>query len=387
MSLSTKRKCNWAVNIFNQWKAWRNERTIQQGGLGNSIIRTELVEMTKDELCFSLTRFILEAKKANGEPYPAETLYEIVISLQLHLSVHRREMKLINDPEFVTLKNTLDSRMKDLASEGICVRRKQAAIITEDEEEKMWRSGVLGDDTPRKLLDTVIYLCGLNFALWAGQEHTNLRFDNSQITLLENSSGVRFLRYTEDVSKTRQGGLKHRRIAPKIVDAYENLANPERCFVRLYTKYLFHRPTTKCNSSFYLGPLDKPTTDVWYRCQALGINQISKTVKRMCQSAGIGGHRTNHSLRATAASRLYAKNFDEQLICETTGHRSSSVRQYKRTSDDQRKAISAGLRSTSTTVTGSADPTHIVVNPNGVDNEANPRAINLTVNINVNGNK
>ena len=95
--------------------------------------------MTEDELCFQLIRFILEAKKANGEPYPEETLNEIVISLQLLSYVHGREMKLINDHEFVTLKNTLDSRMKDLAAEGICVRRKQAAIITEDEQ--MWRSG------------------------------------------------------------------------------------------------------------------------------------------------------------------------------------------------------------------------------------------------------
>lgn len=34
---------------------------------------------------------------------------------------------------------------------------------------------------------------------------------------------------------------------------------------------------------------------------------------------------TNHSLRATAATRLYAAGVDEQLIAEKTGHRSSTV--------------------------------------------------------------
>ena len=59
-----------------------------------------------------------------------------------------------------------------------------------------------------------------------------------------------------------------------------------------------------------------------------------------CKSANIGGYRTNHSLRATSASRLYQSNLDEQIICETTGHRSSAVRSYKRTSIDQQKAKS-----------------------------------------------
>lgn len=42
------------------------------------------------------------------------------------------------------------------------------------------------------------------------------------------------------------------------------------------------------------------------------------------------GHYTNHSLRALAATRLYDARIDEQLITEKTGHRSTSVRSYKR---------------------------------------------------------
>ena len=53
-------------------------------------------------------------------------------------------------------------------------------------------------------------------------------------------------------------------------------------------------------------------------------------VKKMCSEAGFEGRFTNHSLRATAATRLYAAGGDEQLITEKAGHRSSSVRAYKR---------------------------------------------------------
>ena len=61
---------------------------------------------------------------------------------------------------------------------------------------------------------------------------------------------------------------------------------------------------------------------------------------RICKNAGIPWHKTNHSLRATTATRLYQSGVDEQLV-ERTGHRSlDGVRSYKRTSASQREALS-----------------------------------------------
>ena len=60
-------------------------------------------------------------------------------------------------------------------------------------------------------------------------------------------------------------------------------------------------------------------------------------VKKMYADANITGYKTNHSLRATTATRLYHAGVDEQLIMERTGHRSlDGVISYKRTSDNQR---------------------------------------------------
>jgi integrase len=369
--------------MFNDWKSWRNVKAATEGNISDHDIcpiRVELLNMTKDELCFCLTRFVLEAKKQNGQEYPAETLYEIIISIQLYMSLNGREIKFLNDPEFVVLKNTLDSKMKDLTSQGCRSRRRQAQIISDAEEEKMWELGVLGDDTPQKLLDTVLYFFGIHFALRAGQEHRNLRFQNSQISVETDSEGHRYLLYTEDISKNRQGGLKHRLVKPKSVRAYENNSNPNRCIVRLYLKYLSHRPTdAKCSPAFYLRPLAKPRSNIWFSCQPLGINQISKTVARMCQSANIGGFRSNHSLRATAASRLYDQNVDEQLICETTGHRSSAVRAYKRTNDGHKKRISDTLYGIPSTSTQAApEPAQVATVSS---HRADGRDVSITVNI------
>ena len=49
-----------------------------------------------------------------------------------------------------------------------------ADIITEEQENIMWEKGLLGINYPQ-LLDRMLYQIGLNFALYAGQEHRNLR--------------------------------------------------------------------------------------------------------------------------------------------------------------------------------------------------------------------
>ena len=62
----------------------------------------------------------------------------------------------------------------------------------------------------------------------------------------------------------------------------------------------------------------------------------------MCKDAGILGYHTNHSLRASAATRLHQSGcVEEQEIMERTGHRSSeAVRSYKRSSNEQLQQVS-----------------------------------------------
>ena len=60
---------------------------------------------------------------------------------------------------------------------------------------------------------------------------------------------------------------------------------------------------------------------------------VGKCSKKIMKNAGFEGHYTNHSLRRSSASRLYDAGMPEQVIQETTGHRSSDgVKAYKCTS-------------------------------------------------------
>ena len=127
--------------------------------------------------------------------------------------------------------------------------------------------------------------------------------------------------YQEDpLHKTNQGGLLRKGNIKKVyVYPAENVM---RCPVRLVKKYVRLLPESKRCSKMYLRVKKVPTACTWYCDQPYGINKIKTTVKVLCKEAGLEGKFTNHSLRATCASRMFDKNVPEQIIKETTGHRS-----------------------------------------------------------------
>ena len=73
--------------------------------------------------------------------------------------------------------------MKQLRSQGVGTKKKQAEPTLASEEEILWEKGLLGDKSPQSLLDTMVRMCGLYFALRSGQEHSSLR--PGQIELVE----------------------------------------------------------------------------------------------------------------------------------------------------------------------------------------------------------
>ncbi|XP_022095871.1 zinc finger MYM-type protein 2-like [Acanthaster planci] len=178
-------------------------------------------------------RFICEVKKKNGKDYPGETLLELVICVQLYFELKGKSYKFLSDPDFLQLRNTLDGLMKELAKAGFGICHKRAKEITVKEDDSLWQKSVFGSYNPTQLLNTLVYLIGLNFTLRGGQEHRNLRWKSAQLQIQCDNNGDKFLRYTEDAYKTSQGGLQHRHLQPKVVDAHKK-EDRERCVVTLF---------------------------------------------------------------------------------------------------------------------------------------------------------
>ena len=54
--------------------------------------------------------------------------------------------------------------MKDCTRKGMG-KVNHCTPISNQMEDKMWKEGILGEDIPEKLLDTVLFLIGVNFSL------------------------------------------------------------------------------------------------------------------------------------------------------------------------------------------------------------------------------
>jgi len=78
----------------------------------------------------------------------------------------------------------------------------------------------------------------------------------------------------------------------------------------------------------------------WYSTVPLGHNKLNSMVKTMMSEAGVEGYYTNHSLRATAVSRLFQNDVDDKLIKGVTGHRSVALQGYKRETEEQLLKVS-----------------------------------------------
>lgn len=106
---ATKRKLQWAYRMYFNWKVARNCNAVQNKEYDKFI--GDIFDMTNDTMCQVLTRFLLEVCKKSGEVYPSDTLYELIMSLQMYLCLHGKKVKFLDDPVFEPLKNALDNEM------------------------------------------------------------------------------------------------------------------------------------------------------------------------------------------------------------------------------------------------------------------------------------
>ena len=189
-------------------------------------------------------------------------------------------------------------------------------------------------------------MLGVNLALRAGKEYKSLRRPGFDLQLeIVSVSGVDCICYTEDIStKSNQGGLKHCGIRPKVVTIYP-CKDESRCSVSYFKRYLAQfLKSGKCKDFYLQCNSEKKISEgeLWYKDRPVGINTLASPIKRITGECGLEGFFTNHSLRSTAATVLHnaPDNISEQVICETTGHRSTAVCMYKCTQNEVKERAS-----------------------------------------------
>ena len=147
---------------------------------------------------------------------------------------------------------------------------------------------------------------GLNFVLRGVQEQYDLV--PSQLTRVPQDLSVYdesvYYEYVELIAKNNQHRFKDINMKNKCTRAY-SLPGNERCVVKLLDTYLSLLPPNA--PYFYMRVLDKFHAELSKSCvtkQRVGVNVLKNILPELSEKSGVGVHYTNHSLRATAITRM-----------------------------------------------------------------------------------
>ena len=112
------------------------------------------------------------------------------------------------------------------------------------------------------------------------------------------------------------------------------LPGNDRCIVKLLDKYLSLLPAEATYTFLYEvkdKTLSNPSVSSFTN-QRVGINVLKNVLPELSEKSGIQVRHTNHSLQATAITRMFNGEVDKRVIAETSGHRSlKALRSYEHT--------------------------------------------------------
>jgi hypothetical protein len=259
---NTRKNTKWALSNFNAWCKHYNST--------HKNVCPKLEEIhAENELCRWLTCFILGTRTTRGQEYSPKTLIMLLAGLYRHMAPSDERFNFMNkrNPVYRGLWSACDRLFRQLREKGVGAKPKSAPIISSEEDDILWKKGILGIDTPKGLFNAVFYLNGKNFHL-RGEEHKFLQI--SQVQYFQDPERYE---YVEGGSKNHCGGLQ------EITSCSRNkvvpiLANPQagsRCHVHVLNLYLSKiPPQASQHDFFYLHPVKEFSAEGhWYTTQVI----------------------------------------------------------------------------------------------------------------------
>ena len=201
---NTSKDTAWTVKVFSDWRNARNTETRKYGIKKDKwALVPELSHDIETKLLdYWMQRFIIEAKRRDGTPYPALTVKHLCVGIQRFLreKMNRPDISFFDGIEFHGLRRALDGQMKILNKTGLKIHPKQAQPIKRDHESLFWEKGIFSMDDARSLQSAVYFYTSKVFGLRAADEHSSLMVE--QFSFGSDDQG-QFIRYQGFVKTTR----------------------------------------------------------------------------------------------------------------------------------------------------------------------------------------
>ncbi|XP_039759795.1 zinc finger MYM-type protein 3 isoform X2 [Pararge aegeria] len=278
-------KYTFGVNAWKQWVMTKNAE-IEKSSIRRKPFKSEILQLTADELNYSLCLFVKEVRKPNGSEYAPDTIYYLVLGIQQYLFENGRIDNIFTDPYYEKFTDCLD----EVARKFSVLYNDSQYIVTRVEEEHLWESKQLGAHSPHVLLSTLMFFNTKHFNLVTVDEHMQLSFSHIMKHWKRNPNqpgqakipGSRnvLLRFYPPQSALEANSRKK-----KVYEQQENEENPLRCPVKLYEFYISKCPESvrTRNDVFYLQPERScvPDSPVWYSTQPLSRVALAKMLHRV----------------------------------------------------------------------------------------------------------
>ncbi|KAL6426402.1 hypothetical protein ACFW04_009116 [Cataglyphis niger] len=284
-------KYTFGVNAWRQWVIGKNAELEKQITPMRKIklFKTDLLQLTADELNYSLCLFVKEVRKPNGAEYAPDTIYYLCLGIQQYLFENNRIDNIFTDSYYEKFTDCLN----EIAKKFSALYNEAQYIVTRVEEEHLWECKQLGAHSPHVLLSTLMFFNTKHFNLVTVEEHMQLSFSHimkhwkrnpaAQPTAMAgkvpNSRNV-LLRFYPPQSALEANSRKK-----KVYEQQENEENPLRCPVKLYEFYLSKCPESvkTRNDVFYLLPERScvPDSPVWYSTSPLAKEHLIKMLYRI----------------------------------------------------------------------------------------------------------
>ena len=303
---NTVKATRWATNVWDFWAAARN-KVSQRGTLDSRMIipyASKLDTVSREDLGQMLVFFIQEVHRADGRPYPPDSLRDLSSGLQRHIrdTLGRKDIVLLqstalNPSNAVVIQGyqrALNLRCQELINKGIGATKQNSEPITNEQERLLWNKGVFGLQNAKQLQRATYFYLNKCFSnIRTQDDHRNLMIE--QLQFKEDEYG-KYVQLTANDKVCRQ---------------YQD-PNNENCAFNIIHKYCQSIPK---EGAFYRKPIQGiPVQPIRYSSAPLGSATIKNFVKDMMILIGEDGNYGSKSIKISRDNILHG-------ICEGHKHK------------------------------------------------------------------